>query len=84
VKFGVTIKYKEHKEVATMETRATIALNVLVDVKLNEGYDMSEIKDIMNGLQGDYIDATGKSVIMGVDIVDRNLIIEKDDEPDAE
>jgi len=67
-----------------MDTRATISLNVLVDVKLHEGYDMSEIKDIMEGLHGQYIDATGKSAVMGVDIIDRNLIIEKDDEPDAE
>jgi len=67
-----------------MDNRATISLGVLVDVKLKEGYDMSEIKGIIEGLQCECTDSTGMSTVMGVEIVDRNLIIEKDEDPDAE
>jgi hypothetical protein len=67
-----------------MTNRITVSLNVLVDVKVNEGVDISEVKEIINGLECSCVDTIGKARVMGVDIIDRSLIIEKDDEPDAE
>lgn len=67
-----------------MTNRITVSLNVLVDVKVNEGVDISEVKEIINGLDCSCVDTIGKARVMGVDIIDRSLIIEKDDEPDAE
>lgn len=67
-----------------MDDRVTASLNLLVDLRLNDGVDMSEVKEIINGLICRCEDTTGKARVMGVDILDRNLIIEQDDEPDAE
>jgi hypothetical protein len=67
-----------------MTNRITVSLNVLVDVKVNEGVAISEVKEIINGLDCSCVDTIGKARVMGVDIIDRSLIIEKDDEPDAE
>ena len=67
-----------------MSNRITVLLNVLVDLKVNEGVNISEIKEIINGLECTCADTVGKAGVMGVDIVDRSLLIEKDDEPDAE
>ncbi|MGE5893678.1 MAG: hypothetical protein ACM34I_06445 [bacterium] len=67
-----------------MKDRITVSLNLLVDLKINEGVDISEIKEIINGVSCECIDTVGKAKVMGVDILERSLIIEKDDEPDAE
>ncbi|HAM49346.1 MAG TPA: hypothetical protein DCP92_01095 [Nitrospiraceae bacterium] len=67
-----------------MNDRITVSLNLLVDVRLNDGVDISEIKEIINGLDCSCVDTIGKAKVMGVHIVERSLIIEKDDEPDAE
>jgi len=67
-----------------MNNRITVSLNLLVDLKLNDGVDISEVKEIINGLDCSCADTVGKARVMGVDIVGRSLIIEKDDEPDAE
>ncbi len=76
---------KRHKrEVNDMKNRITVSLNLTVDLKINEGVDISEIKEIINSLECNCVDTTGKARVMGVDIIDRSLIIEKDDEPDAE
>ena len=67
-----------------MNNRITVSLNLLVDLKLNEGIDISEIKEIINSLDCNCVDTIGKAKVMGVAIMERSLIIEKDDEPDAE
>ncbi|HXX80255.1 MAG TPA: hypothetical protein VEI46_01805 [Thermodesulfovibrionales bacterium] len=67
-----------------MKNRITVSLNLLVDLRLNDGVDISEVKEIINGLDCNCVDAIGKAEVMGVDIVARSLIIEEDDEPDAE
>lgn len=64
--------------------RASIALNVVADIRLNEGHDMSDIKDIMNSPQCTSVYRTGKSTGMGVNIAGRNLVAEMDESPDAE
>ena len=67
-----------------MNNRVTVSLNLLVDLRLNDGVDMSAVKGIMNGLDCNCLDTIGKAKVMGVDILERSLIIEEDDEPDAE
>jgi hypothetical protein len=72
------------EEVAGMKNRITVSLTVLVDLRVNEGVDISEIKEIINSVDCNCLDTIGKVTVMGTDIVERRLIIEKDDEPDAE
>jgi hypothetical protein len=67
-----------------MNNRITVSLNLLVDLKLNNGVDISEIKEIINRLDCSCFDTVGKATVMGVDIMGQSLIIEEDDEPDAE
>ena len=67
-----------------MNNRITVSLNLLVDLRLNDGVDISEVKEIINGLDCNCVDTIGKARVMGVDIQERSLIIEQDDEPDAE
>ncbi|HET6515986.1 MAG TPA: hypothetical protein VFG09_12555 [Thermodesulfovibrionales bacterium] len=67
-----------------MDNRVTVSLGLLVDLRLNDGVDISEVKEIINGLECTCADTIGKAKVMGVDIAERSLIIEKDDEPDAE
>lgn len=67
-----------------MTNRATISLNVMVDVKLNKGIDMSAINDVINGLDCKCIDTSGKSGVTGVTIVGRNLVVDMNEEPDAD
>jgi hypothetical protein len=67
-----------------MTNRITVSLNLLVDLRLNDGVDVSEVKEIINGLDCNCVDTIGSAKVMGVDIVARSLIIEEDDEPDAE
>jgi hypothetical protein len=45
---------------------------------------MSEVKEIINGLDCSCVDGTAKAKVMGVDVLERRLIIERDDEPGAE
>jgi hypothetical protein len=71
-------------EANEMNDRITVSLNLLVDLRLNDGVDMSEVKEIIDGLSCSCEDTTGKASVMGADILERNLIIERDDEPDAE
>lgn len=67
-----------------MNNRVTVSLNVRVDLRLNDGVDISEVKEIINGLDCTCADTIGKARVMGVDILERGLIIEREDEPDAE
>ncbi len=67
-----------------MHNRVAVSLNLLVDLRLNDGVDISEVKEIIDGLDCSCADTIGKAKVMGVDILERSLIIEKDDEPDAE
>jgi len=67
-----------------MKNRLTVALSVLVDLRLNDGSDFSDVKEIIDGLDCSCIDTIGRAKVMGVDIVERRLIIDKDDEPEAE
>lgn len=74
-------RMKCFKEVIKVTNRITVALSVLVDLKLNEGAD---IIGVIKGLDCNCLDTTGEATVMGADIQDRHLIIEKDDEPDVE
>ena len=67
-----------------MNNRVTVSLSLLVDLKLNDGVDISSIKEVMNGLDCNCLDTVGKARVMRVDILERNFILEEDDEPDAE
>jgi hypothetical protein len=67
-----------------MTSRATISLQVMVDVKLNKGVDMSAINDVINGLHCTCVDRSGKSSITGITITGRNLVVDTDEEPDAD
>jgi hypothetical protein len=67
-----------------MTNRATISLNVTVDVKLNKGVAMSAINDVINGLTCKCVDTSGKSSVTGVMITGRNLVVDMNEEPDAD
>ncbi len=64
-----------------MKNRITVALNVLVDLKVN---DMTEVKKIIKGLNCSCFDTTGEAKVIGVEIMDRSLLVDEDEEPDAE
>ncbi len=64
-----------------MKNRITVALNVLVDLKVN---DMTEVKKIIKGLNCSCSDTTGEAKVIGVEIMDRSLLVDEDEEPDAE
>lgn len=64
-----------------MTNRITVALSVLVDLKLSEGAD---IIGVIRGLECNCLDKTGEATVMGTDITDRKLIVETEDGPDVE
>ena len=64
-----------------MTDRITVALSVLVDLKLSEGAD---IIGVIRGLECKCLDKTGEATVIGADVADRKLIVETDDGPDVE
>jgi hypothetical protein len=63
-----------------MTNRFTAAMSILVDFKAEEGAD---IKNIIESLECTCTDKTGEANVIGVDIVDRRIVVDVD-EPDAE
>ena len=63
-----------------MTNRYTAAMSILVDFKAEEGAD---IKNIIESLECTCTDKTGEANVIGVDIVDRRIVVDVD-EPDAE
>jgi hypothetical protein len=63
-----------------MANRFTAAMSILVDFKAEEGAD---IKNIIESLECTCTDKTGEANVIGVDIVDRRIVVDVD-EPDAE
>jgi hypothetical protein len=54
---------------------------MFVDLKVKEGGD---IKNIINSLACKCFDTTGEAEVIGVDVTDRNLVIENKEETDEE
>jgi hypothetical protein len=63
-----------------MTNRFTAAMSILVDFKAEQGAD---IKNIIESLECTCTDKTGEANVIGVDIVDRRIVVDVD-EPDAE
>ncbi len=64
-----------------MKNRITVSLSMFVDLKVD---DDADIKDVIAGLNCNCFDTTGTAEVVGVDITDRNLVVENEDEPDIE
>ncbi|MGO9951119.1 MAG: hypothetical protein ACLPN1_02780 [Dissulfurispiraceae bacterium] len=64
-----------------MENRITVSISMFVDLKIKEGAD---IKNVINSLVCQCFDTTGEAEVIGVDITDRNLVIENKEETDEE
>lgn len=64
-----------------MSNRITVALSVLVDVKVDEGAD---VRDVIDRLQCQCSDGTGEAAVVGSDIVDRKLVVDTGEETDVE
>ena len=64
-----------------VENRITASISMFVDLKVKEGGD---IKDVINGLACQCFDTTGEAEVIGIDITDRNLVIENKEETDEE
>lgn len=64
-----------------MKNRITVSLSMFVDLKVEDGAD---IKDIINGLSCACRDTTGEAEIMGIDVTDRSLVVEDEEETDTE
>jgi hypothetical protein len=64
-----------------VENRITVSLSMFVDIKVKEGAD---IKNVINGLECRCLDTTGEASVIGVDITDRNLAVENEEETDTE
>jgi hypothetical protein len=63
-----------------MAKRISVALSIVVDLKIGESVD---IKNLIERLECNCIDASGEDAgIIGVKILDRNLLIEGEDEED--
>ncbi|MDD1751399.1 MAG: hypothetical protein LUO89_16160 [Methanothrix sp.] len=63
-----------------MAKRISVALSVVVDLKIGESVDL---KNVIERLECSCIDASGEDAkIIGVKIVDRNLLIEGEDDED--
>ncbi len=63
-----------------MAKRISASLNVVVDLKVG---DQADIKNLIERLECKCIDGSGEDAeIIGVKILDRNLLIEGEDEPD--
>jgi len=61
-----------------MTERISVALSLVVDLKVGEGVD---IKNLIERLECNCVDASGEDAkIIGVKILDRNLLIEGEDE----
>lgn len=64
-----------------MKNRITVSLSMFVDLKVDEGAD---VRDIINGLTCACKDSTGEAKVLGVEITDRSLVVEDEDETDTE
>lgn len=64
-----------------VENRITASISMFVDLKVKEGAD---IKNVINSLACRCFDTTGEAEVIGVDITDRNLVIENQEEADEE
>jgi len=64
-----------------MANRYTAALSIQVDFKAEEGAD---IKNIIESLECACTDKTGEANVISVDIIERRLVVDVNDEPDAE
>ncbi len=61
-----------------MAERISVALSLVVDLKVGAGVD---IKNLIERLECNCVDASGEDAkIIGVKILDRNLLIEGEDE----
>ena len=64
-----------------MNKRITVSLNLFIDLRIEEGAD---IRDVINGLSCACRDTTGEAEVLGIDVTDRSLVVEGDEETDAE
>ena len=64
-----------------MENRITASISMFVDLKVKEGGD---IKNVISSLACKCFDTTGEAEVIGVDVTDRNLVIENKEETDEE
>jgi hypothetical protein len=63
-----------------MAKRISVALSLVVDLKIGESVD---IRNLIERLECNCVEASGEDArIIGVKILDRNLLIEGDDEGD--
>ena len=63
-----------------MAKRISVALSLVVDLKIGESVD---IRNLIERLECNCVEASGEDArITGVKILDRNLLIEGDDEGD--
>jgi hypothetical protein len=61
-----------------MTKRVSVALNLVVDLKIGDSVD---IKNLIERLECNCVDASGEDAkIIDVKILDRNLLIEDEDE----
>jgi len=63
-----------------MENRVMVSLSLFVDLKVDEGAD---VRDIINGLSCACKDTTGEAKVVSVEITDRSLVVEDEEETDA-
>ena len=63
-----------------MAKRISVALSLVVDLKIGESVD---VKNLIERLECNCVEASGEDArIIGVKILDRNLLIEGQDEED--
>ncbi|HMK57321.1 MAG TPA: hypothetical protein VK448_11845 [Dissulfurispiraceae bacterium] len=64
-----------------MKDRITVSLSLFVDLKIEDGAD---IADIISGLSCACRDTTGEAEVISIDVNDRSLVVENEEEVDAE
>ncbi len=64
-----------------MKKRITVSLSMFVDLKAEEGADIS---NIINRLDCKCIDKSGEAEVIDVEITDRSLVVEDEEETDTE
>ncbi len=64
-----------------MKKRISVSLSMFVDLRVEEGADIGAI---ISGIDCKCTDTTGEAEVVGVDITDRNLVVENEEETDTE